>query len=177
MPSYFSEEGSVLSTLETAKAFNSFFSSVFTDEMPLTNMLISSTSAKMDTFIVTSEGVANAIDRLPTNSSPGPDGISTKLLKSTKDISSKLLGALFQKSRFTGTLPENWKLAHVIPIYKSGNRNSLTNYRLISLTCVSCKLLEHIIYSQTMKYLMTNNPFFSNQHGFQQGRRGTFRCS
>lgn len=170
-PSIQSEDGTILNPLETAKAFNSFFGSVFPDEMPWNdvNTPMTTVTTHMNSFAITSEGVASAIDRLPINSSPGPERISTKMLKLTKYVSSVLLGALYQQSLSTGSLPDDWKLAHVVPIFKSGNRNSLTNYRSILLTCASCKLLEHIIYSQTMNHLATNNILFHNQHGFQRG--------
>ena len=43
------------------------------------------------------------------------------------------------------------------------------NYRPVSLTCVCCKLLEHIIYSHVMAHLQTNNLLSVNQHGFRSG--------
>ena len=38
---------------------------------------------------------------------------------------------------------------------------------LISLTCVCCKVLEHIITSNIMAHLDRNNLLFQNQHGFR----------
>ena len=50
-----------------------------------------------------------------------------------------------------------------------GNTNLAVNYRPVSLTCVCCKLLEHIIYSHVMAHLQTNNLLSVNQHGFRSG--------
>ena len=47
--------------------------------------------------------------------------------------------------------------------------NLAVNYRPVSLTCVCCKLLEHIIYSHVMAHLQTNNLLSVNQHGFRSG--------
>ncbi|SCV66640.1 Reverse transcriptase (RNA-dependent DNA polymerase) [Anaplasma phagocytophilum] len=129
-----------------------------------------SVNSNIEDIVISTHGVECAIDRLPTNSSPGPDGISTKLLKLTKPISGHLLGRLFQQSLSTGELPDDWKNARVVPTFKSEDKNVLNNYRPISLTCVSCKLLEHIISSQIMTYLSSNHLLFTNQHGFQRGR-------
>ncbi|MDD9361494.1 MAG: reverse transcriptase family protein, partial [Anaplasma sp.] len=149
-----------------------FFSSVFTEEdVPLDSTILEmSVESNMEDIVISSYGVICAIDRLPTNSSPGPDGISTKLLKLTKSISGPLLGRLFQQSLSMGELPDDWKYAHVVPIFKTGDKNSCDNYRPISLTCVSCKLLEHIISSQIMTHLTINQLLFINQHGFLRGR-------
>ena len=38
-----------------------------------------------------------------------------------------------------------WKLANVLPLFKSGNRENPGNFRPISLTSVVCKILESII--------------------------------
>ncbi|MDD9361362.1 MAG: reverse transcriptase family protein, partial [Anaplasma sp.] len=61
-------------------------------------------------------------------------------------------------------------LARVVPTFKAEDKNVLNNYRPISLTCVSCKLLEHIISFQIMTYLSSNHLLLTNQHGFQRGR-------
>ena len=40
----------------------------------------------------------------------------------------------------------------------------------IPLTCISCKLLEHILASNMMKQLESNNILFEFQHGFRANR-------
>lgn len=56
----------------------------------------------------------------------------------------------------------------MVPVFKSGNRNSPENYRPISLTCICCKLIEHIIASHVYNHLESNCFFFHNQHGFRK---------
>ena len=53
------------------------------------------------------------------------------------------------------------------PIYKKGDRNLPANYRPISLTCVCCKLLEHIICTHIRHHLDTHNILSKLQHGFR----------
>lgn len=46
-------------------------------------------------------------------------------------------------------LNEAWSKAYIYPIYKAGKRDrrKVENDRPVSLTSVSCKILEHIIHS------------------------------
>ena len=49
---------------------------------------------------------------------------------------------LFNNSLHQNIFPTDWKLAHVIPLLKAGDKSFLSNYRPVSLlSCVS-KILE-----------------------------------
>ena len=52
----------------------------------------------------------------------------------TKDQIKHPLYLLFKKSLHETTIPEDWKLATVTPIFKKGNRSKAENYRPVSLT-------------------------------------------
>jgi len=56
-----------------------------------------------------------------------------------------VLALIFNASR---KLLLDWKSATVVPIFKKGSRTDPANYRPISLTCVCCKVFEHIISQQ-----------------------------
>ena len=73
-------------------------------------------------------------------------------LAQTKDIYdshviSPVLQVIYQSSLDIGQLPLDWKHALVSLVFKKGSRSNPSNYRPISLTCVLCKTLEHIICS------------------------------
>ena len=53
----------------------------------------------------------------------------------------------------TGKIPKEWSLVNICPIFKKSDRSLACNYRLVSLTCVPCKLLEHIVCSNIMAHL------------------------
>ena len=116
---------------------------------------------------VTVGGVMKLIDDLKTNSAPGPDGLHPSTLKFTRDLSSKYLADIFNASLDTGVVPQSWKEAIVVPIFKQGSKNIPGNYRPISLTSILSKLLEHIIASQMMKFLIANNLLSDRQFGFR----------
>jgi hypothetical protein len=52
-------------------------------------------------------------------------------------------------------------------IGKKGDKHHPANYRPISLTCISCKLLEHVMASNMMEHLESNNILYEMQHGFR----------
>ena len=54
----------------------------------------------------------------------------------------------------------------LIPVYKKGPESKAENYRPISLTCICCKVTEHVITSNIMTYLDHHNLLFSKQLGF-----------
>ena len=63
-------------------------------------------------------------------------------------------------------LPEDWKRANVIPIFKKGKTSDPGNYRPISLTSTVCKVLESIIRESIIEHMTSNNLISNTQHGF-----------
>ena len=89
-----------------------------------------------------SEEILSEINYLQKGRSPGPDAIPTDFLIGTKFNIVKPLQILFTESLRTGELPRAWKLAIITPLFKSGNREDVSNYRPVSLTSSIGKLLE-----------------------------------
>jgi hypothetical protein len=57
----------------------------------------------------------------------------------------------------TGSVPNEWRHATVIPIFKKGNSADVSNYRPISLTSAACKIMERAIYADIVEYLRLHN--------------------
>ena len=110
------------------------------------------------------------IDKLKVSKSPGPDSISPRVLKEAKAELVKPVTSIFNKSLQSGTIPDEWKLANVTPIYKKGNKSLPCNYRLISLTSVVCKMLETLIRNKLVHHLEDNKLLRNTQHGFRNKR-------
>ena len=77
---------------------------------------------------------------------------------------------LFQSSLESGQVPEDWRKANVAPVYKKGCKVKAENYRPISLTCVTCKIMEHVIASSLMSFFDDNKVLTDVQHGFRRKR-------
>ena len=87
------------------------------------------------------EEVLKLIKSLKTKTSCGHDEISSKLLKTVADEITVPLAHILNISFSTGEIPEDMKIAKVIPIFKSGDKCSLNNYRPISLLSVFSKIM------------------------------------
>ena len=100
----------------------------------------------------------------------GPDMIPARLLKECAEDLAPILAIIFNKSLQTGTVPEDWKTANVSAVFKKGQRYDPANYRPVSLTCLCCKMLEHIIVSNVMKHVDKHSFLSDCQHGFRARR-------
>jgi len=67
------------------------------------------------------------------------------------------------------SVPDDWKEANVVPVYKGGSRNVASNYRPISLTSQLCKVLETIVRDQVIEFMETNVLIRNSQQGFRKG--------
>ena len=81
----------------------------------------------------------------------GPDELHPRVLKELASELGPVFAHLFQQSIDMGEIPKEWSLANICPLFKKGEL--ACNYRPVSLTCVLCKLLEHIVCSNIMAHL------------------------
>ena len=129
-----------------------------------------SSAPAMSPVYFTTRGIDKLLCELNIHKAAGPDGIKPVILKHLHLVIAPTLQIIFEKSYNTRQTPEDWKKAHVTPIFKKGKKDNPANYRPISLTCIISKLMEHIIVSALMKHLEGNGLLHSNQHGFRSQR-------
>ena len=113
-----------------AEELNMHFSSVFTREdtssLPVPETKFEgSEGERLGQLVVTPEVVANKIDNMKENKSPGVDGIAPKILKETVEQVCTPLAHVFNMSLQEGLVPLEWKEANIIPLFKKGS--CLTN--------------------------------------------------
>jgi hypothetical protein len=157
--------------LEMANILKNFSASVFTAEY-LSNMphKEKETNVELSHVAFTQEKVLKKLQNLRSDSAPGPDNIHPRILKELRYELVKPLYMLFTKSLYTETIPQDWKLAIVTPIYKKGAKADPGNYRPVSLTSVPCKIMESVIKDELMLHLNQHNLISDSQHGFIPGR-------
>ena len=62
--------------------------------------------------------------------------------------------------------PTSWKIAHVIAIFKKGDKSLPSNYRPISLISCVGKIMERVIYKYVFNHLQRNKLIYEYQSGF-----------
>ena len=120
-------------------------------------------------LIINVQGVTRLLLNVMPNKATGPDNIPCRLLKEAAHELSPVLTDTFTSSLRSGSLPKDWKLAFVAPVFKKWNANEPANYRPISLTCICSKLLEHIICHHIREHLDNLSILSVFQHGFRSG--------
>ena len=118
---------------------------------------------------ITENGVRKLLKGLKPSKAPGPDNITPRILKELQDDIAPILTEIFDHSYQTGEIPSIWRTANICPIFKKGKKFEAVNYRPVSLTCISCKIMEHIITSHIMNHADANNIMYPLQHGFRRG--------
>ena len=73
---------------------------------------------------------------------------------------------MFLQSLDAGEIPR--LLANICPLFKKGDMTFACNYRPMSLICVPCKLLEHIVCSNIMAHLDEYQLLSERQHAFRK---------
>ena len=124
----------------------------------------------MHDICISTEGIDKLLRNLHPDKAAGPDELKPLLYKELHAEIAPLLQVIFSSSLCSGTVPEDWTKARVTPIYKKGDKSSAANYRPISLTCIACKIQEHIVTSHLVKHLNCNNILYDLQHGFREKR-------
>jgi len=104
-----------------------------------------------------SAGVSKLLYNLNPHKACGPDNIHGRVLEELNEQVAPILTSIFSKSLKSGEIPKDWKHTNVAPAFKKGEQYKAVNYRPISLTCICCKIMEHIITSNIMTYLENNS--------------------
>ena len=153
---------------EKADILNRQFQRVFTkeNEAPMPN-LVGAPYPTCGALVVNVDGVKKLLSSLKINKATGPDNLPCYVLRELAEDIAPILTFIFNQSLRTGTLPTDWVKANVAPIFKKGNTNKAENYRPVSLTCVCCKILEHVVLKHMLTHFETNNILTCLQHGFR----------
>jgi Reverse transcriptase (RNA-dependent DNA polymerase) len=91
------------------------------------------------------------------------------LLKRLCNELAELLAKVMRISLKDGAVPEDWRTANVTPIFKKGRKSDPENYRPVSLTSVSCRIMESVIKDHIVKHLDKHGLVKKTQYGFSRG--------
>ena len=163
-----------------ANILNDQFQSVFSPRNPLSLKSLCtkacnfvkpsgepSATPQMPPIEITEEGVLKQLQKLNPHKAAGPDKLKPIVLRELAEVIAPMVTRIFRASLKQGKTPGRWREAHVTPVYKKGEKYKAVNYRPVSLTCILCKQMEHIIASNIMRHLNQNNLLYDKQHGFR----------
>ena len=123
-------------------------------------------SNHLDSVNLTEQEVFDALSNLNPNKASGIDNIPPIVLKKCAHVLVIPIHHLFETSINSGTIPSEWKIHKIVPVYKSGDKTTVKNYRQISLLCIGSKVLERLIYDKIIYTVAASTTPY--QFGFQK---------
>ena len=96
--------------------------------------------------------VEDALKKMKGGKSAGLDGITTEMLQAGDESLVKWLVRMFNVCMDQGKVPEDWRNACIVPLYKGkGDRFECGSYRGISLLSVVGKVYGRVLVERMMK--------------------------
>lgn len=100
----------------------------------------------------------------------GIDGTSTKLLQCVIEVVAQPLMYMFNLSFNSGVFPTKLKMAKVVLIFKEGDADSLANFRPVSVLSAISKIIEKLMYTRMMSFVINYSLLSNCQYGFRSGK-------
>ena len=142
-------------------------STIRTDGKQYYDYLETPTTSCMFLKTIVEEEIVRIIYKFNQNKSVGHDDIGNFIVKRiTKEISVPLT-LIFNTSISTGTVPDELKMAKVIPIYKKIAQRCSQTIDLSQCYHVSQKMLERLVFNRCMNCLDTYDILNKKQFGFR----------
>ena len=157
---------------EKCNLFNSFFAkqcSIIDTDSTIPANLTKLTDKYLIDLDINIEDILKIVQKLDINKAHGHDMISIRMLKICQQSICKPLLIIFKNCVRTGKFPTTWKKANVVPIHKKGDKQTLKNYRPISLLPICGKIFERLLYNRLYSFLDSNSLLSSKQSGFRPG--------
>ena len=111
----------------------------------------------MSHITIHTSGVENLVRNLNPNKSTDPDAVPAHLLCELSAEVAPALAFVLQMSLDTGQIPNDWRMAYIVPVYKRADKCSAENYRPVSITSICSEVMEHILFSNIMQHLDKNS--------------------
>ena len=119
---------------------------------------------------VTNTGVEKLLKNINPHKAAGPDKIGPMVPKQLACEISHILTIIYSISMTAGEIPDDCRTAVTTPAFRKGLKYVPAIYRPISLACICCKVIEHIVTSHIMRHAERNNILYPLQHGFRSKR-------
>ena len=162
----YNENSSATTNGEKASLFNTYFKSVFTKSnfvLPSSSDIVTPDPIISD-ITISEEAVYKALASLNPTKAMGIDNIGPKVLKICAASLTIPLHHLFLMCLSQCKIPSEWKIHKITPVFKSGDRTLIKNYRPISLLSSISKVFERLIYNEISDFV--TSAISPSQFGF-----------
>lgn len=162
--------------IEKANLFAKFFASVLkkydndtTDDCNVLSLINSRNDHGYLNVVITLDIVYQVLIRMDTSKGISSDKITPLFLRKCADLLAQPLSTIYSKSLSDHYYPHFWKTGLLTPIYKSGGKSDINNYRGVCVSPNFAKAFEVIIFDQIKFNILPQISI--TQHGFFPGRR------
>ena len=131
--------------------------------------LLLKTDKFLSNITFSSDDILKIIQNLDSQKAHGHNRISIRMLKICGPSICKPLEIIFKSCLESEIFPLEWKKANVVPVHKKNDKQSLANYRPISLLPICGKIFERLLYNEMLHFFITNHLISMNQSGFKPG--------
>ena len=131
---------------------------------------LTSASCPLESFVINPTNhveVYNIINSFSSSNCEDPLKISPKVYKLCAKPISNILSRMINKCFFRGYFPNCLKKARVIPIFKEGDPADMGNWRPISITCCTSKLIEKLVKKRLSSFLSKHRILSDHQFGYR----------
>lgn len=109
------------------------------------------------------------LKKLKSNKAPGNDGIPNEVWRSLPPRAILFMSNLFNSILEKGTIPDDWTLIFLKPLFKKGEPTQPSNYRPIALATTILKCFTSILTARLQRWTEKNNLVTEFQAGFRKG--------
>ena len=172
IPPLFYQNRYITKYKDKAELFNKVFASqcyLINNSSVLPSLLFKRTENVVSSIDFGSDGIAKLIHNLDPNKAHGHDMISICMLKIYSNSIYKPPQLIFQSCIENGEFLSERNKANVVPVHKKANKQTLENFRPVSLFPICGKIFEHLIYNSLFEFFIANELISSNQSGFKPG--------
>ncbi|XP_018497357.1 uncharacterized protein LOC108865137 [Galendromus occidentalis] len=113
---------------------------------------------------ITNEEITGRLKRMKRGKAVGPDSVAAEIFKDNT-ILVPIVSRMFNKILDSGRIPQEWRSAHVKPLYKGkGSPEDISSYRCINLTSHLYKTFTGVLADRVTTQCLPQ--ISENQHGF-----------
>ena len=131
-----------ISYTDKACALNAYFSSIFSPR-DVTTLPLSGVDKPISNAVDFSQAVMyKTLKNSKRTLSNIPDDIPSIFWAKLAAVLALPISIIISASYYFAILPDEWKSARIMPLFKKGDPSVVGNYRPISLTSTLCKVME-----------------------------------